>query len=214
MIVPFKRDLRLHGKSPRVVHVQRSYPILVRDGILDRIKLMPFFATFNFGTNTAIQIQTPSLPFCGVYLLQEQMSPDGDPNVGEVRFRTIARIGIGVIILNNDTTAAEYQLDAASQAIMTGLFADHTLYDNDIFKIQAFSAGTRQHNFGNMAKDNETPIAELRLEISCDLGTITYPPYVPDDLEIIHVETVFPIDGDASRVQQVKVEYDLEQNNE
>jgi hypothetical protein len=214
MIMPFKRDLRLHGKSPHVVATMRSYPILVRDGILDRIKLMPFFATFKFGSNTAIQIQAPSLPFCGVYLLQEQMSPDGDPNVGEVRFRTVARIGIGVIIQNNDTVAAEYQLDAASQALMTGLFADPTLYNNDVFKIQSFSAGTRQHNFGSIGKDNETPIAELRLEISYDLGTITYPPYVPDDLEIIHVETAFPLKGDTSRVQQVKTQYDLEQNNE
>ena len=142
------------------------------------------------------------------------MTPDGDANVGEVRFRTVARIGIGVIIQNNDTAAAEYKLDAASQVLMTGLFADHTLYDNDVFKIQAFSAGTRQHNFGSMLKDNETPIAELRLEISCDLGTITYPPYVPDDLEIIHVETAFPLEGDTSKVQQVKTQYDLEQNNE
>ena len=214
MTVPFKRDLRLHGKSPHVVHTQRSYPILVRDGILDRIKLMSFFATFTFGTNTAIPIQTASLPFCGVYLIQELMTPDGDANVGEVRFRTVARIGIGVIVLNNDATAAEYMLDAASQALMTGLFADHTLYDNDLFKIQAFSAGTRQHNFGSLAKDNETPIAELRLEISCDLGAITYPPYIPDDLEIIHVETAFPLEGDTSKVQQVKTQYDLEQNNE
>jgi len=213
MVMPFKRDLRLHGKSPHVVHVQRSYPILVRDGILDRIKLMPFFSTFKFGKTTAIPIQAPSLPFCGVYLLQEQGTPDGDANVGEVRFRTVARIGIGVIVLNNDSEAAEYQLDAANQTL-TGLFADHTLYDNDVFKIQAFTSVTRQHNFGSMLKDNETPIAELRLEIACDLGTITYPPYVPDDLEIIHVETVFPVGGDASRVQQVKTQYDLEQNNE
>lgn len=213
MTTPFKRDLRIHTKSPHVVQTQRSYSILVRDGILDRVKAMPFFATFTFASTVALQIQPDSLPYCGVYLLQDLMVPDGDPNVGEVRFRTTARIGFSVLVQNNDAVAAEYKLDAAFQSL-AGLFSDHTLYDNKIFKIQAFTSGMRQHVFGALLKDNESPYAELRFEISCDLGTITYPPYVPDDLEIIHVETAFPLVGDTSRVQQVKTEYDLEQNNE
>jgi hypothetical protein len=70
----------------------------------------------------------------------------------------------------------------------------------------------RQHVFGRVGTlDNETPIAELRFELVVDLGTIFYPPLVPDILEVIHIETAFPVGEDASQIQQVKNEYDLEQ---
>jgi hypothetical protein len=209
-------NLRLHGKIPSVYHVGVSYPILVRDGILNRIKVMPFFSPFvKFSSNKALQIQPENIPFCGVYLLQETMIPDGEANAGEPRFRTSARIGISVIIQNNDSVAAEYKLDAAMQSISFGLFTDSTLYNNKSFKIQGFSAGSRQHVFGHVGvSDQETPIAELRFELVCDLGVILYEPLVSDPLEVIHTETSFPIAGTADEkaaIQQVKIEYDMEQ---
>ena len=216
MTIPFKRNLGVKGKSPHVVHQRTSYPILVRDGIFDRIENMSFFSEFTFGKTSDVHIQQESLPYCGVYLLQEQMAPDGDANVGEVRFRTTARFGFSIIIRNNDSEKAEILLDKASQIIMIGLFSDHTLYDNDKFKIQAFSSGTRQHVFGAIGKNQETPVAELRMEMSCDLGVISYPPYVPDDLEVIHVKTAFPVGGTAQEhhdTQQVETQYDVDQGS-
>src|SRR6266699_3389379 len=198
---PFKRDIRLHGKTPHVRCTALSYPMLVRDGILNRVKLMSFFSTFNFSSNKTLQIQPASLPFCGVYLLQEMMAPDGDADAGEIRFRTAVRYGFSVIVQNNDSVVAEYNLDKAMQAITVGLFTDPTFYNNSSFKIQGFTSGSRQHVFGSVGLDNETPIAELRFELTCDLGTISYTPFTEDDLEVIHLETVFPIDGDASKVQ-------------
>ena len=98
------------------------------------------------------------------------------------------------------------------QAISFGLFTDSTYYNNSLFQIQGFVNASRQHVFGRVGTlDNETPVAELRYELTCDLGIIFYESVVPDVLEVIHVETAFPIDGDASKVQQVKVEYDMEQ---
>lgn len=211
-ITPRARDFRIRGKIPRVDHLYRSYPMRLLDGTLTRLQAMPFFTTFNFSTNKGLIIQPSSIPFCGVYLLQEMMVPDGDANAGEPRFRTSARIGISVIIQNNDTVAAEDKLDSALQAISIGLFSDSTFYNNSSFKIQGFTNGSRQHVFGRVGTlDNETPVAELRFELIVDLGIIFYPPLVPDMLEVIHIETVFPADGDASQVQQVKNEYDMEQ---
>jgi len=185
--------------------------MLVRDGIMSRIKVMPFFAGFNFSVNKTLQIQPTTIPLCGVYILQEMSAPEGDADAGEIRFRTAVRYGFSVIIQNNDHVAGEYTLDKAYQAITIGLFSDPTFYNNKSFRIQGFTSGTRQHFFGSVGLDNETPIAELRYELVADLGTITYPPIVEDDLEVIHEETIFPIDGDASQVQQVKLEYDLEE---
>ena len=207
----FSRSIRIHGKTPRVDHVDQSYPLLVRDGILTRVQALPFFSGFNFSTNKSLQIQPASIPFCGIYLLQEMMAADGDANAGEPRFRTLARIGISIIIQNNDATEAEHKLDMALQNITSGLFSDPTFYNNKSFQIQGFTGGSRMHAFGSVGLDNETPIAELRFELTCDLGIIYYPPQLPDILEVIHVETIFPIGGDASIVQQVKVEYDVDQ---
>ena len=212
MTFPFTRNLRIHGKSPRVDHIEHSYPMLVRDGAMARIQAMPFFANFIFSSNKALQIQPQSIPFCGVYLLQELMTADGDSNAGEPRFRTLVRIGVSVIVQNNDPAAAEKKLDIAMQNINVGLFSDSTFYNNEFFKIQGFTGGSRQHVFGSVGLDNETPIAELRFELTCDLGIIYYPPYVPDDLEIIHVKTAYPSLEKKDTSQQVEIEYDVDQN--
>lgn len=191
-----------------------SYPLLVRDGIMSRVKLIPYFATFSFSTNRALQIQPQMLPFCGVYFVQESSVPDGDANAGEPRFRTTVRIGFSVIVVNNDPDLAETALDTAMQALAGGLFSDPTLYNNAAFKIQGFASGTRTHAFGAASLENETPIAELKWELVCDLGTIVYPPLVVDDLDVIHVKTGFPLEGtveEQAAVQQVTTEYDVQQ---
>lgn len=210
-IKPFTRNVRLNGKTPRVEHLEHTYPILVRDGITARVQVMPLFSGFQFSTNKALQIQPTSIPFCGIYLLQEMMAPDGDANAGEPRFKTLARIGISIIVQNNNAAAAEYKLDMLHQQIITGLFSDPTFYNNDRFKIQAFSGGSRMHAFGSVGLDNETPIAELRFELTCDLGIIYYPPIVTDDLEVIHVKTAYPSIEKKDTSRQVETEYDVDQ---
>src|SRR3954451_14481799 len=107
---------------------------------------MPFFDGFNFTTNKSLQIQPEQIPFCGVYLIQELMTPDGDADAGEVRFRTAARFGFSVIVQNNDAVQAEYTLDDAFVAL-TALFADNKLYNNPEARIQGFVGGSRQHIF-------------------------------------------------------------------
>lgn len=197
-----------------------SIAMQVRDGILTRIQAMSFFTNpaivpaFKYTKNRSMIVQPSSLPLCGVYFLQESATPEGDANVGEPRFRVSVRYGLTVMLINNDMEAVEYTLDLAAEAIRSGLFSDPTFYNNDDFQIQGFSFGMRRHNFGNTL-ENETPFAELQWELVCDLGTITYPPIVLDDLDLIHVKTAFPLGGtqeEQDAVQQVVTEYDLPQN--
>lgn len=195
----------------------------VRNRILDRIKLLPFFSNpslskaFTYTKNRSLQVQPDSIPVCGVYFLQETRTPDGDSNAGEPRFRVNARYGISVILINNDLELAEDQLDLAAEAIRNGLLTDPTIYRNDDepdSDIQGFSFEMRRHNFGS-SLENETPFAELQMEMNIDLGSITYPPVIEDNLEIINVKTAFPLGGteeEQEAVQQVVVQYDLPQN--
>lgn len=194
-----------------------SYALQVRDQIKLRLQALPFFSGFNFTTNKSLQIQPKTIPFAGVYFIEETRLPDGDPNVGEVRFRSTARYGISVIIQNNDAAAAEDKLDEAMDMIDI-LFADTTLYNwraaDGLPMIQSYLRGGRSHQFGSIGQDNELPIAELRFDLTCDLGTFMYPPSVTDDFEVLHVKTQYPLGSTQAEIDsriQITVEYNIMQ---
>jgi hypothetical protein len=189
--------------------------LIVRDRIRSKIAAMPFFSTFHFSTNKALQIQPENIPFAGIYFIEKTDLPDGDANVAEVRFRETVRYGISVIVQNNDAEAAENKLDEAMAAINT-LFKDPKFYNweglwkNGEVAIQAFLRGSETHQFGSVGAENEMPIAELRYDLTCDLGVIYYEPDVPDDLQSIHVKTQFPSGATQAEIDstlQVVSEY-------
>jgi hypothetical protein len=186
-----------------------SYAMIVRDAMLARIKIMPFFAGFTFSSNKAEQIQPEKIPFVGVYFISEDMLPDGDANVLEPRFRLSVLYGFSIIIQNNDAAAAENKLDEGFVLLCDRLFTDPSLYLNPAAKIQAYTRGNRTHQFGNAGADNSIPIAESRFSLTIDLGTIDFPPLVPDVLSKVHLETRYPAGSDPQEIQQVAADYDL-----
>ena len=120
-----------------------TYAILVRDRIMELLKALPFFAVngFHYHTNKSVQIQPENIPFAAVYFIEETSLPDGDANIGNIRFRTTARYGISVIVQNNNMETAEIILDKAMNAI-NSIFKNPDLYNwdggADEVKIQAF----------------------------------------------------------------------------
>jgi hypothetical protein len=187
-----------------------SYSLIVRDAMLSRVKAMPNFAGFKFGTNKAEQIQPEKIPFCGIYFINDDFLPDGDINAGEPRFRIQALYGFSIIIQNNDAAAAENTLDDAWVLLTNGLFTDPSLYLNPAAQIQGYARGNRTHQFGNAGADNSIPIAECRFTLTIDLGVSDFPPLVPDVLKLVHLTTQYPSGSDPAEVQQVEAEYDLE----
>ena len=204
-------QLRIHGKIPPVRTITRSYGFLVRDGMLSRLKAMRFFQGWTFSRSHALKIIPDQMPYCSVYFMGEMLVPDGDADIGEARFHSVVRIGFSVMIKNNDPDAMEYRLDDAYQCIFNGLLRDVTLRNNPAARIQAYVRASRQHFYGIVGQQsNETPYAELRAELHCDLGAIEYEPLVEDMLESIHVETVHP-PGDTDN-QHIFSVHDLDQN--
>lgn len=192
-----------------------SYAMIVRDAMLQRVRAMPFFNGFNFGTNKAEQIQPENIPFVGVYFINEDMMPEGDINAGEPRFHLSVLYGFSIIVQNNDAAAAENKLDDAWVILTNGLFTDPSLYLNPAAQIQGYARGNRSHQFGSAGADNSIPIAECRFTLTCDLGVTDFPPIVPDVLKTVHVTTQFPSGGTPGEIdstQQVEAEYELEQN--
>jgi len=160
--------------------MSNTYALLVRDGVYDRVRHFPFFKDFKFGKTKALPIQVDQLPYCGIYFMNELMLPEGDANVGEIRFHTSVRIGVSVIVINNYSDIGEAKADQALYEIENGLFSDPTFYNNNVYQIQAFTRGERTHVFGSVGHDNETPVVELQFDLTCDLGVIPFPQYIPD----------------------------------
>jgi hypothetical protein len=183
--------------------------MLVRDALLARARTMPNFAGFKFSTNKAEQIQPESIPFLGIYFINEDMLADGDANAGEPRFRSMTTYGFSIIVQNNDAAAAESTLDDAWTLLTNGLFTDPSLYLNPAAQIQGYTRATRTHQFGSTGADNSIPIAECRFTLTVDLGVNDFPPIVPDVLSKVRLDTRYPGGADPDEIQQVGAEYDL-----
>jgi hypothetical protein len=162
--------------------------LIVRDAIYDRVKAMPFFAGFTFAKNKMFRVQTPDLPYCGVYLINELLVPEGDSNAGDIRLRDSARYGFSVIVLDNENEGGEETLDQAFAEITNGLLCDTTLTGFNNKLMQGITRGERTHLYGSVALDNETPILELQFDMTADLGTAIFKPTITDDLITLHID--------------------------
>jgi hypothetical protein len=161
---------------------------IVRDAIYDRVKAMPFFAAFSFAKNKMARVQTQDLPYCGIYLINELLLPEGDPNAGDIRLRDSARYGFSVIVVDNENEEGEATLDQAFAEITTGLLCDPTLTGFKRQLLQGITRGERMHVYGSVALDNETPVLELQFDMTADLGTAIFKPRITDDFNVMHVD--------------------------
>jgi hypothetical protein len=194
----------------------QSYSQVIRDTLYAKTVTLPFFAGFKSRRSKQLPIQEPILPYLGVYILAEDMPPDGDDNAGEIRFIHLLRIGWQVIIENNDPLATELKLDKAFWAIMS-LWTDAHLTNfwvsdmTDNTRIEGVARGTRRHVLDNIGS-NQQPIAELEYVATIKYRT-SWPAYVTDTLDEIRVQVV-PLAADGTvpppgSVQRIIMDYEF-----
>lgn len=174
-----------------------SYSYIIRDGLLQRIKIVPTFHSIKkFSTTKSMRIQPEHLPHFGLYIMEEQLRPDGDPNAGEPRFVHELKLGFSVMVQNSDDRLAEDSLDAAHWTLMNlltyqGWFRFPMPAPFPPVDIEGVTRGMRKHQFGNVGNNNETPIAELQMDLTYRFRT-SFLPIVTDPLERIHVTVAYP----------------------
>jgi lipoprotein NlpI len=190
----------------------QSYSLVIRDAFYDTLaNREPFFANHFKRKTKMVPIMPEQVPFLGVYIIDETMTPDGDGNAGEVAFIHTLRIGFSVIVANNDQDAAEREIDTSFWRIMNRLWTDaHVMnvmntynpddgsMNGDNTRIESISRGVRRHQFGTNQLNNQTPLAELQYDVSCVYRTY-WPPVVYDDLNEIDVTT--QLNANAIEVQ-------------
>ena len=170
----------------------RSSAFDIRDAFFNAV--VPGFPNYTTRKTKMLPVQPGLIPYLGVYLIDETMTPDGDANAGMIRFSHAARIGFSVIIANNDQNAAEQTIDAAYWKILQLLYCDlhvmNILHNNnpENVGIEGITRGVRRHNFGNAGGRNETPFVELQYDVSAYFRSEWYPD-VTDTLDEIDITT-------------------------
>lgn len=166
----------------------------IRDAFYELLIADPFFAGFTTRKNKMLPLQQNLIPYLGVYLVDEVMTPDGDANAGCVRFIHNVRIGFSVVQQNSDPNLAEQASDQAMLTIMRVAYTDlhllNVLKNNNPegVGIEAITRGTRRMIYGAPSTDNETPFVELQYEASCSFRSEWYPD-ITDTLNEIDVTT-------------------------
>jgi hypothetical protein len=188
--------------APNPLTLVQSYGYLIQTTFLDVVtNREPFFANYTKRLTKMVPVQASLLPYLGIYLIDENMGPDGDADIGDIRFSHTLRIGFSAIIANNNQDQAHQTLDKAYTRIMYRLWADpgimnvlstYNIHDKsqnqgDV-KIESIVRGQRKHNFGMATGANETPFAELQYNVSLFFRS-TWDPVITDELESIYLRT-------------------------
>src|SRR5215467_13349224 len=108
---------------------KQSYSWLLLNAIYNRLIGTSLFSGFACRRiHSALPIEAGvQIPFLGIYGGPEILSPDGDANVGEIRFIHSFPIGFQIVIKNNDPVAMLAKLDELSWFIMNQLLRDDSL---------------------------------------------------------------------------------------
>ena len=202
-----------------------SYGLVIRDMLLTKLVTAPFYAGFKIRKSRQLPTQINQLPTLGVYLVKEDMSPDGDANHGDIDMIHSLTIGFSVVIINNDPEATQEKLNEAYWVIMNWLWRDPYLMNMidtraypggignpDNVRIEALMNGSWRF-YDHAPLNNETPMSELRYEQTLRYRA-DYTPIITDDFLSMRVETV-PMDDDgtfppADEVQRIVTEYTFE----
>jgi len=183
----------------------QSYGWVIRNAFYDTLAADSFFANHFKRKTKMVPIMANQLPYLGVYIIDEQMIPDGDANAGGVSFSHTLRIGFSVMLVMNDQDQAEAGIDAAFWKIMnllwtnTGLLnvMNSTMPDNT--RIESTIRGVRRQAFGHAQLTNQTPLAELQYDVSVFYRTY-WEPVIPDTLDEVDVTVQMNADTSFKQV--------------
>jgi hypothetical protein len=196
----------------------QSYAWVLLDWIFSQLSSDPFFANFTTKRiSSALPVELWSqVPFLGVFLNDEPLSPDGDINAGTIRFTHNVMIGFQTILRNNDSVQLLKDLDGVSWHIMRTLFRMDEL--TNMFNtasgvaLKGIPKGRiSKPRYGLSGSRNETPVAERVLDLTFEFVSNWYP-FGFDDLERITVKTAFPIgstQAEQDAIKQVTIVYEF-----
>lgn len=196
----------------------QSYSWIILNAVYERLSTSSLFTGFPCKRiSSALQIQSDiQIPFIGVFLGEENMTPDGDLNAGDIRFEHAIQVGVQIVVKNNDPTLMLAKLDQLSWFVLNQLLRDNsftnrlktTLPDNVVIE-GVPKVYFRPDVWGITTGMNEMPVGERCFWFTFKLRTEWHPTDFPE-LERITVTTAFPTgDYQPGEIEQVKVVYEF-----
>jgi hypothetical protein len=152
-----------------------------------------------------LTMQPDDLPNLAVYLLRDRETPVGDPGTTEPKFMEYVHLGIAGMIADSNVDA---QLEWLANKVLATRLALYT--DTKFIRlIHGIQSSDTKLVFG---RAGEQPLAEYQMELVVSFET-EWPPDVPDDFLMLHLETRFPsYDTDPNKVMQIIRRWDFPQN--
>jgi hypothetical protein len=183
----------------------QTFAYNIRDAFFNVVTANSYFAAYTKRKNKWLPVQTDLVPYIGIYIINEVMTPDGDANAGCIRFSHTAQVGFSVVQSNNDPMLLEQNIDQAHQKIMTLLWTDlhlmNVLHNNnpENVGIESITRNTRRHVFGAANTSNEFPFVELEYNVNAFSRSEWYPD-ITDTLNEIDVTVMVNNDPDAKPI--------------
>ena len=183
----------------------------IRNAFYNALTTDPYFAGYTYRKTPMLQLQPDLIPCLSVYQGSESHGPDGDANIGMIRFFETSIICISVAQANNDEAALEQSLDRAYAHIKGRLWTDagisnvlHSINPEGA-RIELIVRGNRKFVWHNASVTNATPLGEIEYHASIAWRSEFWPD-ITDTLNEIDV-TVSLNNADTSAVQPVTVKY-------
>jgi hypothetical protein len=205
------------GNTGTILDTQ-SYAWILLDWIFNQLAPNPFFANFTVKRiSSALPVELWSqVPFLGVFLNDEPLTPDDAINETVVCLTHTVQIGFQIILRNNDSVQLLKDIDATSWFILRTLLRMDTLtnmFDTGSgVTLDGLPRGrVSKPRYGLAGSKNETPVAERVVDLTFRFKTM-WEPYGFDDLQRITVTTAFPIGGteaEQAAIDQVKIVYEF-----
>jgi hypothetical protein len=164
-----------------------------------------FGSTFRTYRQTPmLQVQPGDLPVLAVHILREKRVPDGQPEQTIPKFIHDLTLGFsGAVHVETDKQDDIHALEEWMSTIDDILLSDPSF----VGLTEGVSAMDR---VGQYAKVGETTLFEIRVEMNIGFRSY-FNPRVPDDLNVIHVETQFPDKAHVdSGTPQLDREYEIQ----
>lgn len=178
----------------------------IHEAVFSRVSKLPGFVTF--AKTPMLIVQPDALPRLSVYILRDRATPrDDEVFHGAPQFTHHLTIGISGAIVLSDDDAQFMALETNCGNIYSMLLNDPTFIGGADQPIEGISSIDRKTLFSQL---NETPIAEIQIEITIRYWT-AWPPLETTPYLRFQVTTVYP-PPPASGAPQTGATWLIQQN--
>ena len=186
-----------------------SKALQIHDAVYSRLTAPDAFDTAVFKTKRRTRMrkfQPDQLPALSVFLGDDLATPDVEPVAGEPHFEHNLTVGVQILLVDSD----DDELFVALENNLAGALS--LLLNDAAFNRQgpdAIHNGINRMAMRRMFTQTlEVPLAQIYAELHFRYFW-DWPPNVPDDYKVLHIESRYPPGVDPTKVIQIVRQWEI-----